>query len=145
MVRALAFVLDQPPKNSSFYSNIIVVNLSLKLNKYTLRVTLSARATAAAGHLKFCVILLHLERLLTVADRRTAAGRHGRRHRRHGRTEVGVLALAVTPQVDFALERLVAHAALERLVAGMLAHVRYEIGALAERLLAHDAHVRFLA
>lgn len=56
-----------------------------------------------------------------------------------------VLAVAVPPQVDLALERLVAQAASERLVAGVLAHVGDEIGRLAERFAAHNALVRLLS
>lgn len=56
-----------------------------------------------------------------------------------------MLAVPMAAQVDLALERLVAEAALEGLVAGVLAHVRDQVGALAERLLADDARVRFLA
>lgn len=65
-------------------------------------------------------------------------GDDGLRHR-------GVLRLPVPPQVDFPLESLVAEAAGEGLVAGVFAHVRDEIGRLAERLGAHHALVGFLA
>lgn len=56
-----------------------------------------------------------------------------------------MLAVAVPAQIDFALERLVAEAALERFVAGMLSHVRNQVGALAEGFVANDARVRFFA
>ncbi len=58
----------------------------------------------------------------------------------HGR----VLAVAVPPQVDLALEGLVTESAGERLVAGVLAHVGDQIGRLAEGFTAHDALVRLL-
>lgn len=45
-----------------------------------------------------------------------------------------MLALPVPPKVHLPLERLVAEAARERLVAGMLAHVRNQVGRLGERL-----------
>ena len=66
----------------------------------------------------------------------------GRRERQvgHGR----VLAVAVSPQVDLALEGLVTESAGERLVAGVLAHVGDQIGRLAEGFAAHDALVRLL-
>lgn len=69
--------------------------------------------------------------------------REWRRERQvgHGR----VLAVPVPPQVDLALERLVAQAASERLVTGVLAHVGDEIRRLAERFAAHDALVRLLS
>ena len=56
-----------------------------------------------------------------------------------------MLALAVTAEVDLALEGFFAEAALEGLVAGVLAHVRYQVAALGEGLAAYDALVRFLA
>ena len=56
----------------------------------------------------------------------------------HGR----VLAVAVPPQIDLALEGLVTESAGERLVAGVLAHVGDQIGRLAEGFAAHDALVR---
>ncbi len=59
------------------------------------------------------------------------------RHRR-------VLTVAMASQVDLALERFVAQAAGERLVAGVLAHVRDQVRRLAERFAAHDALVRLL-
>lgn len=64
----------------------------------------------------------------------------GRRERQvgHGR----VLAVAVPPQVDLALEGLVAQTASERLVSSVLAHVGDQIGRLAEGFTAHDAFVR---
>jgi len=58
----------------------------------------------------------------------------------HGR----VLAVAVPPQVDLALEGLVTESAGERLVAGVLAHVGDQIGRLAEGFAAHDALVWLL-
>ena len=69
--------------------------------------------------------------------------RERRRERQVGHRRV--LAVPVPPQVDLALERLVAEAARERLVPGVLAHVGDEIRRLAERFAAHDALVRFLA
>lgn len=57
----------------------------------------------------------------------------------------GMLALPVSAQIDLPLERLVAQATRERLVAGVLAQVRDQVGRLAERLAAHHALVRFLA
>lgn len=58
----------------------------------------------------------------------------------HGR----VLAVAVPPQVDLALEGLVAKSAGERFVTGVLTHVGDQIGRLAEGFAAHDALVRLL-
>jgi hypothetical protein len=55
-----------------------------------------------------------------------------------------VLAVAVSTQVDFTLEGLVAKAASKRFVARVLAHVSDEIGRLAEGFAAHDALVRLL-
>ena len=59
----------------------------------------------------------------------------------HGR----MLAVAMPPQVHFALEGLVAESAGERFVARVLAHVGDEIGRLAKGFAAHDALVRLLA
>lgn len=58
----------------------------------------------------------------------------------HGR----VLAVAVSPQVDLALEGLVAQSAGKRLVTGVFAHVGDQIGRLTEGFAAHDALVRLL-
>ena len=66
----------------------------------------------------------------------------GRRERQVGHG--WVLAVAVSPQVDLALEGLVTESAGERLVAGVLAHVGDQIGRLAEGFAAHDALVRLL-
>lgn len=87
-----------------------------------------------------------------VSERGAGRGRGGRalgfeRERRRER-QVGhgrVLAVPVPPQIDLALERLVAQSAGERLVAGVLAHVGDEIRRLAERFAAHDALVRLLS
>lgn len=57
---------------------------------------------------------------------------------------VRVLGVAVAPQVHLALESLVAQSAREGLVTSVLAHMRYQIRTLAERLRAHHAFVRFL-
>lgn len=63
----------------------------------------------------------------------------------HWRSAVGsMLSVAMPTQVDFPLERLLAVATLEWLVAGVFAHVRYQIGALAERLQTDDTLVRLL-
>lgn len=56
-----------------------------------------------------------------------------------------MLTFPVPPQVDLPLEGLVAEAALEGLVAGVLTHVRDQVAALGKRLAAHHALVRFLA
>ena len=53
--------------------------------------------------------------------------------------------LSSPPEVDLPLEALFAESAGEGLVAGVLAHVRDEVGGLAERLRAHHALVRFFA
>lgn len=61
-------------------------------------------------------------------------------HRRRGKTVAGkrstnqfaVLTFAVTPQVDLPLEGLLAETAREGLVAGVFAHVRNQVRALAE-------------
>lgn len=58
---------------------------------------------------------------------------------------VVVLALAVPAQIHLALERLFAETARERLVSGVLSHVRDQVRALAERLLADDTLVRLFA
>lgn len=50
--------------------------------------------------------------------------------------------LTMATQVDLALERLIAKAAAEWLVAGVFAHVCDEIGALAESFQANGAFVR---
>lgn len=60
-------------------------------------------------------------------------------------TQICVLCLLVAPQIDLALERLVAQLAGEGLVAGVLAGVRYQVRALAEGLAAHLTLVWFLA
>lgn len=70
-----------------------------------------------------------------------AVGGGGRGQRRGG----GVLRLAVPPQVDLALERLLAQAARERLEARVLSHVGDEVRGLAEGFAAHHAFVRLLA
>lgn len=56
----------------------------------------------------------------------------------------GMLALPVPAQVHLPLERFVAQAARERLVARVLAQVRDQVGWLAECFAAHHALVRFL-
>lgn len=56
-----------------------------------------------------------------------------------------MLGLLVPAQVHLPLEGLVAELAGEGLVAGVLAGVRDQVGALAEGLSAHLALVRFLA
>lgn len=61
------------------------------------------------------------------------------------RADVRVLRLLVAPQVDLALECLVAQFAGKRFVAGVFARVRNQIGALAEGFAAHLALVGFLA
>lgn len=53
----------------------------------------------------------------------------------------GMLALAMPPQVDLALEGLVAETALEGLVAVVFSHVGYQVAALGERLVADYALV----
>lgn len=55
-----------------------------------------------------------------------------------------MLALAVSAEVDFPLEGLVAEATREGFVARVLTHVRDEVRRLAEGFAAHDALVRFL-
>jgi len=57
----------------------------------------------------------------------------------------GVLRLSVPPEVDLALERLLAQAARERLEARVLSHVGDEVRGLAEGFAAHDTFVRLLA
>ena len=49
--------------------------------------------------------------------------------------------LSTPPQVDLALEPLLAESTGEGFVAGVLAHVRDEVGGLAEGLPAHHALV----
>ena len=57
----------------------------------------------------------------------------------------GVLGFPVPPEIHFPLELLLANPAGERLVAGVLPHVRDQIRRLAERFPAHDTPVRFLS
>lgn len=59
----------------------------------------------------------------------------------HGR----VLAVPMPSEVDLPLEGLVTQAAGKGLIAGVLTHVGYQIGRLAEGFAAHDAFVWFLA
>ena len=59
------------------------------------------------------------------------------------RVVVLVLGVLVPSQVHLPLERLVAELAGERLVPGVLAHVRDQVARLAERLQANAALVRF--
>lgn len=54
-------------------------------------------------------------------------------------------ALAMPPQIHFALEGLIAETAAEGLVSRVLPHVRDQVGALAEGLQTHRALVRLLA
>lgn len=56
-----------------------------------------------------------------------------------------MLTFTVSAQVDFPLECLVAETTLEGFVAGVLAHVRYQIAALGEGFTAYHALVRLLA
>jgi hypothetical protein len=65
----------------------------------------------------------------------------GRSHRRR-RIELGVLAFAVPPQVNFALESPAAVVAGERLVAGVLPRVGNQVGRLAKGFPADGAFVR---
>lgn len=58
---------------------------------------------------------------------------------------VRVDGFSVAPEVHLALEGLVAESAGEGLVAGVLPHVRDEVGRLAEGLAAHHALVGLLA
>lgn len=58
--------------------------------------------------------------------------------------QIRVLGLLVPAQIHLALEGLVAELAGEGLVARVLAGVGDQVGALAERLAAHLALVRFL-
>ena len=77
----------------------------------------------------------------------------GHRRRRHKinfsqvaldqRPQIGVLRLFVSSQIDLTLKRLMTELAGEGLVAGMLARMRYKVGALAESLSAHLALVGF--
>ena len=55
-----------------------------------------------------------------------------------------MLGLAVAAKVHLALETLLAEAAGERLVAGVLAHVGDEVAALGEGLAAHHTLVGLL-
>lgn len=52
-----------------------------------------------------------------------------------------VLRLLVSPQIHLSLETFAAEVAAERFVSGVFPAVRYEVGALAERLPAHLAFV----
>lgn len=52
--------------------------------------------------------------------------------------------LAMTTQIHFALERLIAEATSEGFVARVLTHVRDQVGALAEGLQADGAFVGLL-
>lgn len=86
---------------------------------------------AAAADLRLDVVHADVRRPVDARDDRFGNG--------------GMLRLPVPPQVDLPLECLFAEAAGKRLVARVLAHVRYQIGRLAERFRAHDALVRFFA
>lgn len=83
-------------------------------------------------------------RILAIAAARYLYLDHLLEHRRVISAVVVVLTLAVPPQIDLTLEGLFAEAAGEGLVPGVLPHVRDQVGALAERLLADDAFVRLL-
>lgn len=56
-----------------------------------------------------------------------------------------MLGLFVSAQIDLSLERLVTQFAGERFVASVLARMRNQVGALAERLAAHLTFVGFFA
>ncbi len=58
--------------------------------------------------------------------------------------QLGVLTLAVPPQVDFALESAAAVVASKRLVTSMLPRVGDQVGRLAESLTTDRAFVRLL-
>jgi hypothetical protein len=62
-----------------------------------------------------------------------------------GLAHVAMLALAMTAQIDFPLEGLLAQPAAERFVPGVLPHVGDEIRALAERFQTDDAFVWLFA
>lgn len=55
-----------------------------------------------------------------------------------------MLTFPVPSQIDLSLECFVAQAALKRLIAGVLTHVRDQVAALGERLAANHALMRFL-
>jgi len=61
------------------------------------------------------------------------------------RIEIGVLGLAVPPQVDLPLESSAAQLARERLETRVLSRMRDQIAALREGFSAHLTLVRFLA
>ncbi len=53
-----------------------------------------------------------------------------------------MLRISVSLEIDLALKPLLAESACERLVPGVLAHVRDQIGRLAERLPTHHTNMR---
>jgi hypothetical protein len=61
------------------------------------------------------------------------------------RVEVGVLSLAVPPQIDLPLESSTAELAGERFEARMLPRVRDQVAALRKSLAAHLTFMRFFA
>lgn len=61
------------------------------------------------------------------------------------RVQIGVLSLAVPPQVDLALESSAAELAGERLEARVFPRVRDQVAALRERFAAYLTFMRFLA
>lgn len=105
------------------------------------RTRTSSESPAAAADLHFRVLLLIGFFAVT---HRWASSSQRWGNRRHRAAHICMLTFAMAPQVDLSLERLIAHAALEWLITRMFSHVRNEVGALAERLLANYADVWFL-
>lgn len=101
--------------------------------KFDQRITGNSSKTSLAAAADLMLGVVHDD-----VRRSVHAGDDGLRHR-------GVLGLPVPPQIHLPLESLVAEAAGEGLVSGVFAHVRDEIGRLAERLGAHHALVGFLS
>lgn len=105
------------------------------------------RVSAAAGH-RYHTVTRRRRRMRWYRWRAPAvAARLLRRYLQRAiveRRRCRVLTFPVSSQVDLPLERLVAQAALKRLVTGVLTHVRDQVATLGERLAAHHALVRFL-
>ena len=94
------------------------------------------------GHIvtAFCMVFIKVSVDGEQGSRRTLAGTW-----RQLLERAGVLALPVSPQINFSLEPFLAEAAGKRLVAGVFSHVSDQVAALREGLRTNYALVGLLS